>query len=322
MGHGGRPLAAWVPAFLTVGASGAAICIPVYALIELAEKRRTSVWLWSCVAIVLVAAGAQSLADILILSNLGPVPPERQPPFMDSLRFNAMLYVWIYALYATAAFLVLALARADEGRRQLLLAHAAADRARLDALRLQVSPHFLFNSLNAAISLLGFQRNAEAEKVLVCLSDFLRSSLQTTAGDTICLSDEFEVLEAYLEIEKVRFGSRMLVTLDLPEALKSVQIPHFLLQPLVENAIKHGAAKTVGPWTLTIAAEVVDGGYRVRVLNDAPPTIAVTSEPGVGLGNVKERLEVLFGKAAGLTIFETPGAFEARVDIPIPADGN
>ncbi|SDL07776.1 Histidine kinase [Catalinimonas alkaloidigena] len=175
-------------------------------------------------------------------------------------------------------------------------AEKLAREAELFKLHQQMQPHFLFNSLNSVIALVG-SRPEEARKMLHQLSDFLRGTLRPREVEWVTLADELQHLQLYLEIEKVRFGHRLATCLDYDEAAASAQLPPMLLQPLLENAIKFGLYDTLGVVTISLRAEVQDGMLRVTVQNPFDPQTARPRQgTGFGLGGVKRRLYLLFGR--------------------------
>lgn len=302
-----------------LGVSGALLCVPLYfasmPLSCLSPLPRVA----ALAFIVLLISAIQAFADLsLFTAIMKAVAPEvKMAEPLLQWRFNMLIYIWIYAFYATTIAMMLVMLKAQKGDRQLLQARAAADRARLDALRLQINPHFLFNALNAATSLVNLGRNSEAETVLLRLSDFFRSSLTSHPGDMVPLATEFDDLSAYLDIETVRFGRRLMVAMELPIALRDAQVPHFLLQPLVENAIKHGVAKSVARTTISVVAEVKGRQLTIRIENDEPHARPIPPHgTGVGLINVQERLSVIYGENARLETGRRDGRFWSQIDLP------
>ncbi len=175
------------------------------------------------------------------------------------------------------------------------LAHAS----QLRALRYQVNPHFLFNTLNSLSALILSRRTEQAETMILNLSSFFRSSLAVDPTDDIALSDEIALQRLYLDIESARFPDRLRVVVDVPRELAQAQVPALLLQPLVENAIKYGVARTEARVTIRIAAEEHPAGrLRLVVENDRRGEAESEGGTGVGLRNVGERLEARFGGAA------------------------
>ncbi|MDZ4113703.1 MAG: histidine kinase [Brevundimonas sp.] len=204
-----------------------------------------------------------------------------------------------------------------EARLKASDALAAAERARLQALRWQLNPHFLFNTLNAISVNVMAGRGSIAERMLEKLADFLRASLDADAGELSTLEAEFEILEAYLDIEAVRFGDRLQVELVCPASLRAAPIPGFLLQPLVENAIKYGVGPSAGPVTVRIEAQRAgDGDLRLIVSDTGDGSAASAPSAGVGLANVRQRLALQYGARARLEATATSGGFRAELHLP------
>jgi LytS/YehU family sensor histidine kinase len=154
--------------------------------------------------------------------------------------------------------------------------------------------------------------------MLLNLSTFVRSSLTTGPTGTIALSEEIELQRLYLAIEEVRFGDRLKVEIDFPDALGGARLPALILQPLVENAIRHGVGRAEGTLTIRIAAAERDGMMEIRVEDDGTPAPAPAgAKPGVGLANVRARLNAHFGAKAGLEAGPLPGrGFRATLRLP------
>ncbi len=274
---------------------------------------------------VLMAAVLLTVADMLTAGLLGALfrPGNRGPGFV----VNAIGFVWLYGMLATmfiAQQSTLA-ARAREVELSAAQARAAeaetlATTARLSALRYQLNPHFLFNTLNSLSSLVITDRSAEADAMLHKLSDFLRATLITDTDGLVPLEQEFAMLETYLAIERERFGDRLHAELVCPAELGEVRVPSFITQPLVENAIKYAVAPIRRPVTIRAAARMSPLGLEISIEDDGNPAKAAATATGTGLGltNVRERLQVLYGDAAGMVAGTTPdGGY--RVVLAIPA---
>jgi hypothetical protein len=201
---------------------------------------------------------------------------------------------------------------------QLSQALANAQEAQLAALRYQLNPHFLFNALNSISALIVTKRNAEAELMTDKLSSFLRSSLNADPGELIPLEEELSLAQEYLDIESVRFGDRLGIEVDCSPAACEAMIPSFLIQPLVENAIKHGVARAKGATSISITGEVNDERLLIRVANCVPgvPDGPQPLAGGVGLANVRRRLDAVYGKAASLSAGVEDGRYVATISIP------
>jgi two-component system sensor histidine kinase AlgZ len=218
-----------------------------------------------------------------------------------------------------------------EKSRQLIASERLAAEAQmlaremqLRALRYQLQPHFLFNTLNAISTLVLDDQPRVATQMISHLANLLRSTLDSPERDHVSLADEISVTEEYLAIEEVRFGSRLKVRLDLDLEAMQTQVPRLMLQPLVENAIRHGISKRSEGGNIIICATACDGTLQVKIANELPEvTTPVThsgSKPwgGLGLTNARKRLEQAFGPAGTLSTTTTAdGFFEATISFPV-----
>jgi len=206
--------------------------------------------------------------------------------------------------------------------RKLIDARSAAQQAQLAALRYQLNPHFLFNTLNSISALIVTKRNADAEQMTDKLSSFLRASLATDPAALTPLEEELSLIEEYLDIEAVRFGERLDVTIECTAEAGEALVPGFLVQPLVENAIKHGVAPSRDPVRITVTAAIGEGNLCITVSNDSPEHEQETSfgRKGVGLLNVRQRLEAVYGRAASLTTGRDAHGYTATICIPEPRE--
>lgn len=166
-------------------------------------------------------------------------------------------------------------------------------RARLDTLTAQLNPHFLFNTLSA-VSVDIESNPARAQSLIEKLSRLLRQTLVTEGDDFISLHEELSLCDAYLEIQRIRFGERLDYAIDIGDAPASAQVPTLLLQPLVENAVKHGVAPLAKGGTITLLASIEDTALQLRLTNTARKRVMDESSSGVGLSNTAQRLEALF----------------------------
>jgi LytS/YehU family sensor histidine kinase len=210
------------------------------------------------------------------------------------LYLNLLVY-WIIVAVAHAVLFYQRYRRRELGAVQL---ESELARARLQALKTQLHPHFLFNTLHS-ISTLMYRDVGAADRMLARLSELLRLTLESSDAQEVSLHDEIGFLEKYLEIEKIRLGERLTVDFDIDPALDDVLVPNLVLQPIVENAVKHGIAPRSAPGRIAVRAWAEDGSLRLRVTDDGlglpqPPARLVT---GIGLSNVRARLERLYGEA-------------------------
>lgn len=221
--------------------------------------------------------------------------------------------VLLYLIAVIAQYLLLEIERSDAARRAALRSALAARDAELKAFKAQIDPHFLFNSLNAIASLCG-TRPQDGRVMAQRLADFFRLTVRYGKLDAVPLSDEIDLARKYLEIERTRFGERLGMEVSVDEAAQTCAIPPLLLQPLVENAIRHGVASLVDGGTVSIDAAVTDGRLRIRVANPVDPDRPASRGEGIGLANVRGRLAAT-SAGATLTAREADGVFEAVVTL-------
>ena len=195
--------------------------------------------------------------------------------------------------------------------------------AQLQALQRQLHPHFLFNTLNAISALM--HRDVEAaDQMLAKLSDLLRMALDQRGGQEVSLKDELEFLQKYLEIEEARFGDRLTVAFDIAPETLDAQVPNLLLQPLVENSVRHAVAVRIEPGHIEIRARQLRDSLELVVSDNGPgmpPSRLTSPGKGVGLANTRSRLERLYGANHQLLFGEPPGGgLVVTVTIPFKAD--
>jgi two-component system LytT family sensor kinase len=236
---------------------------------------------------------------------------------------------WYFLLAAWCAFFIAMTQQHRTRLTELRLAEAetAAHAAQVRALRYQVNPHFLFNTLNSLSSLVMSGRSERAEEMLMALSTFFRTSLSVDPSADVSLAEEIGLQRMYLNIEKVRFPDRLEVDIDIPEQLEQARVPALILQPLIENAIKYGVSQTTARVKLSIRARHLDGSrMQLDVVNRAMgPTKKIAPSPaltgtGVGLANVCQRLEAHFGKRADCRFGPIEGGYEVSLAMPLEED--
>lgn len=293
----------------------------VYALMRRfpLSARRALPWLihgTACIAI-----GALTATWIALLeSTLDPWLAPHGPPafaevwknnFLGNLLGDLILYSGILALRAILdARERLARQEADSARLNAMLAQA-----QLAALRLQLEPHFMFNSLNAITGLVREGRNDEAVAMIASMSDLLRRVTDRSERQLVALEEEATFLGKYLDIQTVRFADRLRCRLDIPEELKAARVPDLILQPLVENAIKHGIARQVKGGEVRVTASRDGEVLRLEVYNDGP-ALGEDYQPGVGLNNAQRRLAALYGEASSLALSNLAGGVQASISLP------
>jgi LytS/YehU family sensor histidine kinase len=234
---------------------------------------------------------------------------------------------WLFFYAAWTAFYMAMLAQSDALRAQRRLADAesAAQAAQVRALRYQVNPHFLFNTLNSLSSLVMTGRVDRAETMLLALSTFFRTSLSLDPTADVTLAEEIDLQRLYLDIEKARFPDRLHVEIEVPQSLEQARLPALILQPIVENAIKYGVSKSRKAVVMRIEARHLGDGRMLldisnRLKNGGKDQLpAATHEgTGVGLANVCQRLEARFGTRASCRFGPMlSGGFKVSLTMPV-----
>jgi hypothetical protein len=221
----------------------------------------------------------------------------------------------LFLLAAALHYLLLALEDSRAAETEALRFQILSREAELRALRAQIHPHFLFNSLNSINALIGSQPE-EARRMCVLLADFLRRSLALGARDRVPLADELALAQDLLAIEKVRFGPRLSFAPSVEDAALTCLVPPLLLQPLVENAVTHGIAQRLEGGTVRLDAR--RRGERLLLAIENPRDSSVTARKGAGIGieNVRRRLETLYGRDAELHLRPEGDTFHVELDLP------
>lgn len=281
---------------------------------------------WPAVAFHGVAGVAVSLVHLapLALATVHLQPYDGMTPggtfaetYQASLGSWFRLDVAIYWAILAAATAWEALRRSRERERRATELEGMLARARLDLLRLQLEPHFLFNTLHAATGLVREGRGDAAITVLVRLGDLLREVLQRSGEQTLPLGEELALLDGYLEIQQTRFPD-LRVERRLDPASLSAHVPSFVLQPLLENAVEHGVARTGGERWVRLESRLDDGRLEVTVENPAACDRAGWDGAGLGLANCRRRLEALYGTAAEIRL-EHLDSGTVRATLSLPA---
>ena len=250
-----------------------------------------------------------------LLSSAGAFPGIREhlsPTLLTLWGIGVLLYLMSVAVH----YALLSLEYSALAEQREIEARVLARDAELRALKAQVNPHFLFNSLHS-ISALTSIDPAKAREMCLALSDFLRMTLGLGEKGVILLSDELSLLRSYLAVEKIRFGARLDMKEEVENATLNCLVPPLLLQPLIENAVGHGiAGLPEGGWIRLDIHEDGDGKLLVDVQNNFDPDAPPRRRNGVGLRNVQSRLEARFGKSAHVAIGKQNDLFEVKLSFP------
>jgi hypothetical protein len=221
----------------------------------------------------------------------------------------------LYLLAAALHYLLGAYEDQQEAQKRALELEIASREAELRTLRAQIHPHFLFNSLNSINALIA-ARPEEARRLCVRLGDFLRRSLTLGSRERIPLSEELELVEGALSIEKVRFGDRLTLEIQAEEEVRGCTVPPLILQPLVENAVTHGIAQMLDGGTIRLEASRRGGQVRVTVENPRDPDAADRKGAGIGTRNVRRRLAATYGSEASMEIASEGDSFRVELRFP------
>jgi two-component system LytT family sensor kinase len=279
-------------------------------------------WKMSYVFVHLVAAVAVTIAEIAVPAlALSWVGIYQEGPVLTFLRVRVLgNFHSSFPTYWLILFVVLTLDYHAKYRNRHLRAASLEWQlagARLDALRMQLNPHFLFNALNS-ISAVMYTDPAAADSMVRNLGDLLRVSLNENRNHEIPLKQEVEFVERYLDIERVRFDERLQVRIDVAPETLGAFVPTLVLQPVVENALRHAIAPRAAGGTVTIAARLDRALLRLSVSDDGPGIPDNRMAEGVGLANTRARLEQLYGLADPLRLVLSPTEPGLRVEMLIP----
>jgi hypothetical protein len=266
------------------------------------------------VATTLAATATLVFFDVVVMNVI--VPHWGGPTWANVLEKIPML--WMFVAWMLLYFALVADAKRRDREVKLAQAVTTAIDAQHRLLVQQINPHFLFNALNTVYALVVDGDEARARRCLLALSAFFRGSLDHEAPRDVPLSDELVSIRHYLEIELTRFGERLHFDESIPPALLDRRVPALILQPLVENCIKHGLSGHTGKMTIWLSASLEHDNLVLSVADDgrSPPQNGAWSF-GVGLNNVRQRLQLLYGDAAQLTACPRPGGgFISRMHLP------
>jgi len=307
---------------------GIAVTVLLYAIVRLFEHRGLGTRIAAACLAAVPAALAISGFNYFAFNIYDPISIFEDSDLQSKLLTIEPMAIVVefaissYYFLVSWAMLYLALSYASEVRvaeRRAARFAQAAQQAELRSLRYQVNPHFLFNTLNSLSSLVLRNRPDEAEAMIMNLSTFYRTSLAGDPLDDVRLEEEVQLQRLYLDIEAVRFPDRLKVEIAIPDAVRDCCVPGLILQPLVENAIKYGVARATRPVTIGISAHEADEMLHIRVEDDGDVMPEATDKgSGIGLINVRDRLDARFGNAARIAWQALPeGGF--RVDLSLPA---
>jgi LytS/YehU family sensor histidine kinase len=274
-------------------------------------------------------AGVHQLIQLAVLWSITPRWRQKYPALIDCYRgyfafgFYIDLIIALLIVIAVHALLYYQNFRASELAQSSLKAQLA--QAQLRALKMQLHPHFLFNTLHS-ISSLVLEDPPKANSMIARLGDFLRLTVDNSEQQLVTLKEETEFLRCYLDIEQVRFGDRLTVTFELEPQTLSAQVPHLILQPVVENAIQHAIAPRAAQGHINIKAKRLNSLLRVAI-SDSGPGISSNAnslgKKGVGLSNVRSRLQQIYGPDFRFELMNaSDGGLTVVMEIPFQREAN
>ena len=319
---------AWLPLFATELATWLPWALATPLIISLARRypiirgttvRTVAVHLAAFATISVVAEAWSATLQVLFNPWGNRQPPTFWDTWSITLLYQVLIFLIAYVLILTITYLVDSREKVARQMTETARLNEELSKAQLAALRRQMEPHFMFNTLNSIAGLVRDHRNDAAVSMIVGLSEFLRRASEDSHRSQVTLAEEVEYLQRYVDIQKVRFGERLRVSVDIPADLLDAQVPSLLLQPLVENAIKHGVAKRVAGGSVRVTGARKDGSLCLSVYNDGPgfPKDWQTNGAGVGLANLRTRLQILHGDASELQM-SSAGADGVEVVVTLP----
>ncbi len=274
---------------------------------------------WYTIPLQIVCAIAFAVIHTQVFVRLLPMIGYRTSPQMVASLFRARLHsdLLTYWVLVGLSHALGYYRKYQERELKATQLEARLVQAQLQALKMQLQPHFLFNTLHA-ISALVHKDVEAADRMITRLSEFLRITLDSVGVQEVALKTELESLDKYLEIEQVRFGSRLTVVRSVAPEVLDLLVPNLILQPLVENAVRHSIAPRAAGGRIEIRARLENGNVVIDVVDDGPGSPAGSYREGVGLTNTRARLQQLYGAAQTLDLRSGRG-FRVRLSLPAHA---
>jgi two-component system LytT family sensor kinase len=284
-------------------------------------RRTLPLHLLFATAFVFVISGLFQIIYFFLVVN-GPGRHYDPATTLQWIIYNSSENYGIYGLLVLLNQVFRYYRRFREGELRAARLQTQLTQAQLEALKMQLHPHFLFNTLHSISALLHRDPDG-ADRMIARLGDFLRLTLENSGAQEVSLQKELDFLTCYLEIERVRFQDRLTTSVEVEPAALDAPVPNLILQPIVENAIRHGVAQTRGPGRVEISAKREHGSLRIRVRDNGPGLAAITRpdeglREGLGLSNTRARLEQLYGAAHRFELENAPGG-GLIVTLEIPA---
>jgi len=292
-----------------------------FALLHGSSAQGYGVHLGAIVAIDVITAAWVSWLEVVLDPWLTPgIKDTFTALWFPKCFYELLPTLVLYGFVAAIVYVIDSTQRIAIQQMEAARLSEQLSKAQLNLLRQQMNPHFMFNALNAISGLVREQRNDAAVTTIVGLGDLLRRALQDSNRPQIALAEELDYLKRYLDIQQIRFGKRLDSVIDIPDELLPLQVPNMLLQPLVENAIKHGVEKSVSAVQISVSVSRTAGRLILRVCNDGPglPANWGSSGTGIGLANLRARLQILYAGRFELKLMnQDSGGVEVLVSLAL-----
>lgn len=319
---GGHPIELW-RAFLSEAPGWYVWCAFTPVIARVARRAPLNSLHWralllhvvSCLIVAFAAAAMWAMAGLWLRPGSSGFVASLRNWFVSGLPFTVLVYAAVVGI----VYSLTDRARLRERERDAARLAQQLSEAQLASLRMQLRPHFLFNSLNAIMALVRDGENERAVTALALIGDMLRATLRSSSHE-VSLAEEIAFTRRYLEMEQLRFGERLRVSFDIPPTLLDVAVPLFVLQPFVENAIKHGILDRRRGGTIAIAASSDNGNLQLSVRDDGVGLSAASRDGGggVGIANARSHLVHLYGRNAALDVGPGPDGHGVAVRITVP----
>jgi len=281
-----------------------------------ATAQRVSSWFVFEVSAFLFSLLAGSIATYVTeLGTFGMANFKWTNWALSGVQCSVVLFLWCNLYFSIKQRMKLA-----EEYERMLRGEAEVREARLTALRYQLNPHFLFNALNAVSTLVLQERISDATRVIGQISDFLRTALSSQVSPEVTLSQEVATMEKYLAVEQTRFGQRLRVRVEVSAETTDAMVPSMILQPIVENAVKHGVSRAVGNGLISVRSTKEEDRLQIFIANSGQ-VVDEPAEPnkvaGIGLSNTRQRLSTFYGSDFRF-VLEWPKEGGCRVSLNLP----
>jgi signal transduction histidine kinase len=298
--------------------TGIVLTLGMWVLLRRLHETQAFAWFWRAAALGLVVCMIHTVLNASYIRVLTDYHADSGEFFLDPRNLSSTYISFLWPIMTWSALCAVMVAGENLRRQQVrtIEARMAAQQAQLAALRLQIQPHFLFNTLNAVSSLIGQGHAQEADATLLQLAGFLKHTLAAGPRELVSLESEIDSQQRYLDIEEIRFPDRLRRRLQIDPSTLAAMAPSLILQPFVENAVKHGLAQSIAPVTVEIGARRDGDQLRLWVSDDGAGA-ACTGGVGRSLANVEQRLKLLYGPQASLSYGLDPaGGWRAEIQIP------